>query len=60
MNGEGDCWLCDTKIKELNDSGDPGKQKRAAGLEAKEQFVVQVATIDPDTQKWAGRIFCGQ
>src|ERR1035437_1475584 len=53
MHGDGDCWLCDKKIPELQ-GGDSAKQKRAASLQAKEQLVVQVATVDPDSGKMQG------
>src|ERR1035437_5964180 len=53
MHGDGDCWLCDKKIPDLQ-GGDSAKQKRASSLQAKEQFVVQVATVDPDSGKMQG------
>ncbi len=53
MHQDGDCWLCDKKIPDLQ-GGDSAKQKRAAALQAKEQFVVQVATVDPDSGKMQG------
>lgn len=54
VHGEGDCWLCDEKIPSLANSGDAGKERRAANLAMKEQFVVQVATVDTDTGKMSG------
>jgi hypothetical protein len=54
VHGEGECWLCDEKIPALANSDDAGKQKRAELLAAKEQFVVQVATVDTDTGKMNG------
>jgi len=51
---DGDCWLCDKKIPELRDSGNKAKEQRAEALEAKEQFVVQVAKVDPDSGKMSG------
>ena len=54
LHGEGDCWLCDVKIPSLANSGETAKEKRAEALAAKEQFVVQVATIDADTGKMRG------
>ena len=54
LHGEGDCWLCDVKIPSLANSGETAKEKRAEALASKEQFVVQVATIDVDTGKMRG------
>jgi len=51
LHGEGDCWLCDTKIPGLQESGSTAKQKLAAALQPKEQFVVQVAPVDADSGK---------
>jgi hypothetical protein len=54
MHTEGKCWICDSKIPELQGSGNPAKEKRAASLEPKEQFCLQVAVVDTDTQKMRG------
>src|ERR1035437_5060223 len=54
LHGDGDCWLCDVKVPDLQNSGNPNKQKLAASLQAKEQFVVQVAAIDTDSGKMRG------
>jgi hypothetical protein len=53
MRREGKCWLCDVKILELQ-GGDSAKQKRAAALEPREQFCLQVGVVDTDTQKMRG------
>lgn len=50
----GDCWLCDRLIPKLEASGNKAKLARAAALERKEQFVVQVAVLDTDSNKYKG------
>lgn len=54
LHGDGECWLCDKKIPDLESSGKSSKRQLAASLQAKEQFVVQVASVDPDSGKMTG------
>jgi hypothetical protein len=54
MHGDGECWLCDSKIPALAKSESESKQRMAAALQPKEQFVVQVALIDADSGKMKG------
>jgi len=54
ISGEGECWLCDHKIPSLEKSESSAKQKMAASLQPKEQFVVQVAVVDSDSGKMTG------
>ncbi len=54
MHGEGECWLCDKKIPALENSESSAKNKMAAALQPKEQFVVQVAVYDTDNEKMIG------
>lgn len=54
MEGEGSCWLCDSAIPKLRKKG---KEGRAAALEPKSVFVVQVAKVtmqDDETAKYSG------
>ena len=51
---EGECWLCDEIIPKLTKSASKEARIRAQKLEPKEQMVVQVASIDADSQKWRG------
>src|SRR4051812_35639092 len=51
---EGDCWLCDTVIPKLTASKKRSKLALAKLLEPKEQFVVQVATYEPDSEEFMG------
>jgi hypothetical protein len=53
-SGDGDCWLCDVTIPKLIKKGQAG---RAAALEAKPVFLVQIASVtmeDEDTPKFSG------
>ena len=54
LSGDGECWLCDHKIPALEKSESSAKQKMAATLQPKEQFVVQVASVDADSGKMTG------
>ena len=54
IDGSGECWLCDHKIPALEKSGSSQKHKMAAALQPKEQFVVQVGSVDPDSGKMSG------
>lgn len=54
MDGEGACWLCDSTIPKLRKKG---KEGRAAALEPKSVFVVQIAKVtmsDDETAKYSG------
>lgn len=51
IQGNGECWLCDKKIPELDASESSKKRLMAEQLTAKEQFVVQVSRINEDG-KW--------
>jgi len=53
IHGEGECWLCD-KAAKLAKSDSKTKQKIAAALQPKEQFVVQIAVVQPDSGKMRG------
>jgi hypothetical protein len=48
FDGKGKCILCDQIIPKMSNSAKPEIRKRAAQMEPKEQFVVQVAYLDED------------
>lgn len=48
---DGHCWLCDVKIPALRKAG---KESRAAALEPKDVFVIQVAKVSEDDGKMTG------
>lgn len=50
IDGEGECWLCDVKVPDLEKKN---KTQLAVKLEAREKFVVQATRFDPDTRKFS-------
>lgn len=48
IQGEGECWLCDTVIPALTAIDKKAAKLRAQALEPKEQFALQVAYLDED------------
>src|ERR1017187_6478869 len=52
-DGAGECWLCDTKIPELEASGNPQKLKIAERVAGKDQFVVNATVFDTDSNKFS-------
>jgi len=48
---KGSCWLCD-KLSAMVAS-DPSKQRLADAMARHDQLVIQIAPIDPDTQKFS-------
>ena len=51
---DGHCWLCDEIIPRLEKSGKRAKIAQSKALSPKDQFVVQVATIDSESGKMEG------
>src|SRR5690606_25467325 len=53
IEGEGNCWLCDVKIPDLENSRSAQKREMARTIQRREQFLVQVSSYDPETQKFS-------
>lgn len=53
MNGSGSCWICDVQVPKLQ-AGTEVQRTRAANLKPQEQFVVQVAVLDSNTEELSG------
>jgi hypothetical protein len=52
IKGEGDCWLDDIKIPELEQSDSEKKRLQAIKIQPQEQFIVNASRFDPDKQKF--------
>ena len=53
IDGNGDCWLCDTKIPELEKSQDPKRRMQADNIGYEERLLMLVSRIDPDTGRFS-------
>jgi len=53
IEGKGSCWLCDTKIPELEATGSAEKIRMAQLIQPQEQFMVQASRYDSDTHKFS-------
>src|SRR5215831_184959 len=48
IKGDGSCWLCDSKIPELEETGSPKKLQQVRRIQRKEAFLVQACNYDAD------------
>ena len=53
IDGNGDCWLCDTKIPELEKSQNPKRRMQADNIGYEERLLMLVSRIDPDTGRFS-------
>jgi len=52
-DSSGECWLCDEKIPALEASKKASHKVTAKALQSKEQMLVQVSRVDPDTNNFS-------
>jgi hypothetical protein len=55
-SGKGTCWLCDSMIPKLQQSGKAVHAQVADRIQRKDIFAVQIAYLDPTTDRWIGPV----
>lgn len=55
-SGKGSCWLCDEMIPKLQASGKATHTQVAERMQRKDIFAIQIAYLDPATDKWIGPV----